>query len=67
MGQRYLCIWYKSSKPDLVIFNAGVTLLTLELLMRISSSERWGLGFAVLIMLMDLCPRSIWHSNCDAG
>lgn len=29
VGQRYLYIWYKSSKPDLVIFNAGVTLLTL--------------------------------------
>lgn len=28
VGQRDVCIWYKSSKPDLVIFNAGVTLLT---------------------------------------
>lgn len=30
MGQRYQCIWYKSSKPHLVIFNAGVALFTLE-------------------------------------
>lgn len=31
MGQTNLCVWYKSSKkkPDLMIFNTGVTLLTL--------------------------------------
>lgn len=56
---------YKSSKPDLVIFNAGMALFTLESSEGISLSARWELGFLVLIPLMDLCQRLIWHSNCD--
>lgn len=63
---RSLCTWYKSSKPDLVIFNAGVILLMLEAPDVYQINERWGLRFVVLITLMDLCQRALWHGNCDA-
>lgn len=66
MGQRDLCIWYKSRKPDLAIFMLVWHGECYQHLTPISSSERCGFGFVALITLMDLCQRSIWHGNCGA-
>lgn len=62
---RQICVFgvNPAKRPDLMIFNAAVTLLTFTVPDVYLLSVRWELGLVMLITEMDLFQRCIWHSN----